>query len=188
MPFVVVYDACVLYPASLRDLLVRLASRRLVHARWSQAILEEMRAAVLENHPHLERSQLDRTLELMGRAVPEAAVTDYEPLVSSLHLPDPDDRHVLAVAIRAGAQAIVTANLRDFPAKALEPYDIEALHPDRFVLDTLDLYPGAVCEVLAEQISDLRNPPQSRDDVLARFTRCGLIQSVTRIREILAAD
>jgi hypothetical protein len=127
-------------------------------------------------------------LELMNRAVPEAAVGGFEELIPSLALPDPGDRHVLAAAIQAGAQAVITANLRDFPAKALDPYEIEALHPDTFVLQTLDLYPGAVCEVLTEQVADLRSPPLHRDVVLERLSSCGLIQSVTRIRQILAAD
>jgi predicted nucleic acid-binding protein len=188
MPFVVVYDACVLYPASLRDLLVRLASKRIVHACWSRTILEEMRESLLANHPQLRREQLNRTLELMDRNVPEAMTEGFEDLIPALSLPDPDDRHVLAVAIRAGAQAIITANLRDFPPKALALYDIEALHPDTFILQTLDLYPGAVCETLTEQVADLRAPPIHRDQVLERLSRCGLIQSVTRFREILGAD
>jgi predicted nucleic acid-binding protein len=188
MPFVVVYDACVLYPASLRDLLVRLAAKRIVRACWSQTILEEMRESLLANHPQLKREHLNRTLELMNRNVPEAMIEGFEDLIPSLALPDPGDRHVLGVAIRAGAQAIITTNLRDFPTKALAPYEIEALHPDTFVLQALDLYPGALCELLTEQVADLRNPPLHRDEVLERLSRCGLIQSVTRFREILGAD
>ena len=185
MSFIVVYDACVLYPASLRDLLVRLAAKRVVQARWTQAVLDEYVDALLERQPRLERARLSRTCELMNRAVPEALVGGYEQVMESLSLPDPDDRHVLAAAIVAGAQVIVTQNLRDFPDDLLRPHGIEALHPDEFVLDTIDLAPGAVCEALAEQSANLRNPRISRDELLERLERVGLARSVARIRELL---
>jgi len=185
--FIVVYDACVLYPASLRDLLIRLAAKRVVQARWTQAILDEYVDALLERQPELERARLARTCELMNRAVPEALVQGYDQVMEALALPDPDDRHVLAAAIVSGAQVIVTQNLRDFPNEVLSPHGIEALHPDEFVLDTLDLAPGAVCEALAEQSANLKNPPMSRDDLLERLERVGLARSVARIRELLGA-
>lgn len=185
MGFIVVYDACVLYPASLRDLLVRLASKRIVQARWSQEILNEFVEALLERQPGLKRDRLRRTCDLMNRAVPEALITGYEQIAESLTLPDPDDRHVLAAAIVANAQTIVTHNLSDFSEGALQPHGIEALHPDQFVLDTLDLAPGAVCETLREQSDDLKNPPISRSELLDRLERIGLVRSVARVRELV---
>ena len=101
-PPVVVYDACVLYPAPLRDLLMHLAWARLVHARWTDAIHDEWIRNLLANRPDLSRAQLERTRALMERAVPEASVTGYEHRISALTLPDPDDRHVLAAAWRRG--------------------------------------------------------------------------------------
>ena len=130
MAFVVLDDACVLYPAPLRDLLVRLANTGVVRARWSAAILDECFRNILENRPELKPEALQRTRELMTRAVPDCMVTGFEQLIDGLVLPDADDRHVLAAAIRAGAQAIVTFNLDDFPAERLQPYNIEAKHPD----------------------------------------------------------
>ena len=120
MAFVVLYDACVLYPAPLRDLLVRLANTGVVRARWSAAILDECFRNILENRPELKPEALQRTRELMTRAVPDCMVTGFEQLIDGLVLPDSDDRHVLAAAIRAGAQAIVTFNLGDFPAAWLD--------------------------------------------------------------------
>ncbi len=93
-------------------------------------------------------------------------VTGFEGLIAELDLPDVDDRHVLAAAIRAGAQVIVTANLDDFPAEKLTPYAIEAQHPDEFVLHQLDLAPGLVCTVVAEQAMSLKNPPRTVADIL----------------------
>ncbi|MBI2393507.1 MAG: PIN domain-containing protein [Deltaproteobacteria bacterium] len=130
MAFVVLYDACVLYPAPLRDLLVRFANTGIVRARWSEMILDECFRNILEQRPELRPEALARTRELMKRAVPDCIVTGFEGLVDSVVLPDPDDRHVLAAAIRAGAQTIVTFNLRDFPDERLAPYNIEARHHD----------------------------------------------------------
>lgn len=108
MAFVVLYDACVLYPAPLRDLLIRLANTGIVRARWSEAILDECFRNIQEQRPELKPEALQRTRELMKKAVVDCMVTGFESLIDGLTLPDPDDRHVLAAAIRVGAQAIVT--------------------------------------------------------------------------------
>lgn len=110
MAFVVVYDAAVLYPAALRDLLIRVARTGLVRAHWTDAILDECFRSILANRADLRAGTLKRTRDLMIAAVPDCLITGYEPLISGLTLPDPDDRHVLAAAIRAGAQLIVTWN------------------------------------------------------------------------------
>jgi hypothetical protein len=83
---------------------------------------------------------------LMDKHAPDALVTGYEDLIEGLQLPDPDDRHVLAAAIRGRADVIVTANVRDFPADILTPLEIEAQHPDEFIAYLLDLAPGVVPE------------------------------------------
>jgi len=147
--FTAVYDACVLYPPSVRDLLVRLAQTGLFAARWSDAILDEMVESILERQPEVDRSRLERTRQLMCEAVPDCLVTGYEGLIESLELPDPDDRHVLAASIRASAQVIVTSNLSDFPSEHLDPYAIEAQSPDQFVLHLVDLAPATVAAVAA---------------------------------------
>ncbi len=187
MAFVVLYDACVLYPAPLRDLLVRLANTGVVRARWSAAILDECFRNILENRPELKPEALQRTRELMTRAVPDCMVTGFEQLIDGLILPDSDDRHVLAAAIRAGAQAIVTFNLDDFPSERLQPYNIEAKHPDEFVIDTIDLSPGRVAAVIAEQAAALRNPPRSTAELLDTLRDQGLVRSVAKLRELFAA-
>lgn len=98
MRFVVIYDACVLYPAPLRDLLMRLATTGLFAARWTSLIHDEWTRSLLSRRPELA-DKLSRTVELMNQAVPDALVTGHEPLIEGLTLPDPDDRHVLAAAI-----------------------------------------------------------------------------------------
>jgi hypothetical protein len=120
--FTVFYDACVLYPAPLRDLLMRLALTDLYRARWSDQIHEEWITAVLRNRSDLSRAQLERTRSLMNAHVRDALVDGYQSLIPALALPDPDDRHVLAAAIKRGADLIVTFNLDDFPDHVLASY------------------------------------------------------------------
>ena len=115
MTFTVVYDANVPYPNTLRDLLIRIAQSGTVQAKWTIAILDEMGGALRRTRPDIPEDKLERLRELMNRAVRDCLVAGYEPLIEGLKLPDPDDRHVLAAAIKAGAQVIVTRNLKDFP-------------------------------------------------------------------------
>src|SRR4051794_19944718 len=129
---VAVYDACVLYPAPLRDLLIRLAATGLVRARWTARIHEEWLRGLLARRKDLTVERLRRTQQLMIDAVPDCLITGYEHLIPHVHLPDEDDRHVLAAAIAGRAELIVTVNLRDFPADVLETHNIEAIHPDNF--------------------------------------------------------
>jgi hypothetical protein len=185
--FVVLYDACVLYPAPLRYLLVRLANTGIVRARWSDLILDECFRSILEKRPDLKPEALKRTRELMTQAVADCMVTGFDALVEGLELPDPGDRHVLAAAIRAGAQAIITFNLADFPEDKLTPYNVEAKHPDDFLLDAIDLAPGRVTAVVTEQAARLRNPPRTVGELLDTLRDQGLVRSVAKLRELFGA-
>ncbi|WP_230204834.1 PIN domain-containing protein [Parafrankia elaeagni] len=122
MAFTVVYDANVLYPNTLRDLLIRIAQSGLIQAKWTNEILDEMLTAIRRNRPEISVEKRDRLRGLMNASVRDVLVSGYEPLIDGLKLPDPDDRHVLAAAVKAGAQVIVTRNLKDFPAADLEPW------------------------------------------------------------------
>ena len=121
----------------------------------------------------------------MTEAIPDCMVSGHASLIGGLTLPDPDDRHVLAAAVRAGAQTIVTFNLRDFPSTVLDSFGIEARHPDDFVVDQIDFAPGAAVEALLDQVRALRSPPMSREQVLDRLRDGGLLQSVAKLRELL---
>lgn len=182
MALVVVYDANVLYPSTLRDLLIRVAQAGLVQAKWTNQILDEVFDNLSSNRPDLPAGQLRRTRDLMCRAVRDCLVTGYEPLVATLTLPDPDDRHVLAAAIRARAELIVTTNLKDFPADSLDPWNVLARHPDEFVLDQLDVDPAAVQSAVRRIADSWRQPPGSIDDVLDGLHRNGLVQTVAALR------
>lgn len=167
--FTVIYDACVLYPACLRDLLVRLAMTGLFRARWTEQIHDEWIGNLLKNRPDLSPERLERTRRKMNQYVRDSLITGYEPLMDAITLPDPKDRHVLAAAIRANASVIVTYNLSDFPAETLEKYGVEAQHPDEFLLDLLSLDPWAFCHAVRTQRESLKNPPQSAEELLSVF-------------------
>lgn len=164
--FTVIYDACVLYPAPLRDLLMHLALTGAYRARWSRQIHDEWTRNVRKNRPDLTQAQLDRTVQSMNRAVPDCLVYDYEPLIHGLNLPDEDDRHVLAAAIKSGASVIVTYNLKDFPAEILKRFEIEALHPDVFLSDIWGLDQAAVLEAVQKQRASLKNPEYTPRELL----------------------
>ena len=157
-PFTAIFDACVLYPAPLRDFLMWLGLSGRFRARWSRDIHEEWKRNLLLNRPDLTRAQVDRTSDLMDRAIPDGLVDRYEALVAGLTLPDPDDRHVLAAAIRCGASVIVTFNQRDFPADVLASYGVESQHPDEFVENLFDLDAAAVVAAAQRQRAQLKNP------------------------------
>src|SRR5215831_7341133 len=180
--FTVVYDACVFYPAPLRDFLMHLALTELFRARWTETIHDEWMASVLANRPDIPRAQLERTRDLMNQAIPDCLVTGYRELIPGLTLPDPNDRHVLAAAIRAGAGAIVTFNLKDFPPEALQSYGIEAQHPDAFVLDLLDRDHRKVCEAARRQRRSLKNPPQTIREYLLNLENQQLTQTRSRLQ------
>ncbi|MDR6393999.1 hypothetical protein ABIC71_000973 [Herbaspirillum seropedicae] len=176
--FTALYDACVLYPAPLRDFLMCLGLCGAFRARWSRTIHEEWKRNLLINRPDLSRAQLDRTSDLMDRAIADSLVEGYEALIPGLSLPDPGDRHVLAAAIRCSASVIVTFNERDFPAQALAPYGIESQHPDEFIHNLLDLDAAAVAAAAQRQRARLKNPPLEVDRYLDILLRQGLAQTV----------
>ena len=181
--FTALYDACVLYPAPLRDLLMRLALTDLFRARWTDQIHEEWIRNLLANRPHLTAEQLERTRTLMNSHVRDCLVTGYEPLIEGLALPDPDDRHVLAAAIRTRASVIVTFNLDDFPANVLEPLGVESQHPDEFITHLIDLNPAVVCAAGKRQRASLKNPPHTVEEFLTTLEKQRLPETVARLRE-----
>ena len=179
--FTVVYDACVLYPAPLRDFLMWLALSGCFRARWSEQIHAEWKRNLLRNRPDLTAAHLDRTSTLMNDAVPDSVVCGYEKLIPGLVLPDPDDRHVLAAAIRCGASVIVTFNQKDFPDEALHEFRIEAQHPDEFIDYLFDLDQAAVVDAARRQRAQLVNPKLDVDRFLDVLLKQGLVHTVKEL-------
>ena len=176
-PFTAVYDACVLYPAPLRDFLMWLGLSGRFRARWSAHIHEEWKRNLLKNRSDLTAEQIGRTAALMDQAIPDGLVTGYEDLIAGLTLPDADDRHVLAAAIRCNASMIVTFNEKDFPDEVLATYGIEAQHPDVFVENLFDLDQAAVVSAAQRQRRQLKNAPTDVDRYLEILLKQGLVQT-----------
>ena len=182
MAFIVVYDANVLYPNTLRDLLIRIAQAGLVQAKWTSEILDEALGSLRRNRPDITPDKIDRLRGLMNAAIPDCLVSGYEPLIEGLKLPDAKDRHVLAAAIKAGGQVIVTRNLKHFPASDLQPWGIDTKSPDDFVLDQVGI-DGRTVAACVRQIADARTqPPEGVEDVLSQLERDGLVQAVAALR------
>ena len=183
----VIYDACVLYPAPLRDFLMRLALTDLYRARWTGMIHDEWTRNVLRRRPDLKAEDLERTRSLMDAHARDSLVTGFEHLIPSIELPDADDRHVLAAAIQSGASLIITFNLKDFPLEQLNRYQVSAQHPDDFIFDLLDQHLARICEATANHRRSMKNPPKTADEYLDTLLKQGLTQTVGVLRRWRAA-
>lgn len=152
--FLAVLDACVLVPAALRDTLLRFAEEpRLYIPRWSEEIISEM-VRTLENEIGLAPEKTAHLVSELKKHFGDAWVTAYEPLLGQL-TNDPQDRHVLAAAVRCGAQVIVTYNRRHFPQAALEPWGVEVQGPSAFLRRQYDLNSDIVIDKLQAQAANL---------------------------------
>jgi predicted nucleic acid-binding protein len=182
----VVLDACVLYSALLRDLWMRLSLEEAIDARWTKLIHDEWTRNALKNHPGSQPEQWQHVVELMDRHAGNALVTGFEPLIPTLSLPDPDDRHVLAAAIHCHASAIITINLKDFPDSALRPFKIKAIHPDDFLLEVIDSQPESVLMALRKQRAQLKKPAMTSSEFLVAFSKHNLPRSGARLMEFIS--
>ncbi len=183
--FTALYDANVLYPAPLRDLLMRLAMTGLFRAQWSNDIHDEWMRNLIANRPDITQAQVDRIRDLMDSHIRDALIDGYQSLIPAIvGLPDPNDRHVVAAAIVGRADVIVTFNIRDFPVEILKPYRIQAQHPDDFIRHLIDLNRAAVCAAIQKQRQALKNPPISADSLLNTLSNLGLPQSTAALRSL----
>jgi len=184
--YTAVLDACVLYSVLMSDALMSLAVRGLFAAKWSVRIEDEWIRALEERRPDLQ-GKLDFRRDSMRAAVPdwEIPYTAIERIEPCLELPDPNDAHVLAAAIAGHADCIVTANLRDFPAEIVEPYGIEVVGPDRFIINQWDLSPYEAIAAFKQMRGRWRKPQASAEDFVAAFDRGGLPATAQRLHEAL---
>jgi hypothetical protein len=176
-------DACVLYPAPLRDILLQLSTSGLFRARWTDNIHGEWISNLLQKRPDLSLAKLERTKHLMNAAIRDCLVSGYERLMSELDLPDENDRHVLAAAIHCGANGIVTFNLKDFPADILAQHGVEPQHPDDFVDRQFRLDSVAVVNAARSCRARLHAPALSADEYLSVLDRSGLPNSAAQLRD-----
>lgn len=168
MAFPAFLDTCVLFPAYLADTLLCLAEAATYRPLWSAGVLDEL-GTVLAREAGLGPERIRHRLTQMRASFPDAEVTGYESLIDGMRN-DPKDRHVLAAAVRGNAEVIVTFNLRDFRDEHLEPFDLIAVHPDAFLLDQLDLYPGLTMACLEEQVARYKRGPIRVNELLGALT------------------
>src|SRR5690554_3340230 len=184
--FRVLLDACVLYPAPVRDLLLTLAGLGLYQPLWSEEIQKEWKRNLLANRPDLSEDQLTWTIGRINTSFRGANVAGYEQYISAITLPDVDDRHVVAAAVKGKADVIVTFNLKDFPMTEIEPLGIEVVHPDRFVLNVVDLDEQTAIQGFKNMVNRLKNPPLTDEGVLNALENGGIIKGALKLRKLLA--
>jgi predicted nucleic acid-binding protein len=175
-------DTCTLYGAYLCDTLLRLAETGTYRPLWSAGVLDELQRNLLGRG--LAEEAVSYRIREMRRSFPDAEVRGYETLIESMTC-DPKDRHVLAAAVRGDAEALVTFNTRDFPDTATAVYDITIVHPDDFLLDQLDLYPGAVLTALRAQAISYKSPEMDIEDLLGRLASAGVPKFAAETRRHL---
>ena len=180
--FTALFDAFVLYPAPLRDLLMELALTDLFRAKWTNEIHDEWIRNLLKNRPDLTLERLQITRDKMNLHIQDSLVENYQSLIPLLALSDQDDRHVLAAAICARADVIITFNLSDFPPESVEIYGIEAQHPDEFISHLIDLAPPLVYKAIQEIQTRLKNPPRTINELLTTYENLGLINTVAALK------
>lgn len=118
----------------------------------------------------------------MGAALRDVLVSGHQRLIVAVDLPDPDDRHVVAAAIRCRADLIVTANLRDFPRRSLQQWGIEPVGPDDFVRSLVEADPEAVEEAVRRIAMAWTRSRGGVPEVLAGLERNGLVKTVAALR------
>lgn len=180
-----ILDACVLYSAPVRDLLLWMADAQMYEPFWTDDIQNEWIRNVLISRTDLKEESLRSAVAAMNEAFPHANISDYSYLIQDLVLPDEKDRHVLAAAIHNHSDVIVTFNLRDFPLPKIRVFGIEVQTPDQFISGLMDLDITAVVRAFRNQLRNLKNPPLRAEQVLEILEKNGLRYTPRRLRSEL---
>ena len=182
--FTALLDACVVHPVAVVDSLMSVYMCGLFAPKWTTRIEQEWIGSLARERglaPEILHGRRDK----MRKAVPDWEVPEaaWTKVVHGLTLPDPDDVHVLAAAVAGHADCIVTFNLRHFPAEALTPFGIEAIHPDEFLIAQLDLDPLSVLAAFKDQRARLKNPDMSAPQFTDALERNRLVATAQRLRD-----
>lgn len=172
----VVLDACVLYPATLRDVLLSIGSDDIYKPYWSPLIHDEWQRNLLKNKSDLTQADLKRTAEIMDRVFigSNINVNEFHHFIDQVNLPDANDRHILALAIHVKADLIITTNLKDFPEAQLGVHKVSAICPDEFLSNLFNEFDILVVDALRRQRARLKSPPITQEQFLEAFANCGL--------------
>lgn len=179
-PPVALLDACVLYPYTLRDTLMHLAVVGLYSPRWSVRIQQEWMISLLEKRGHTyTREKLEGTIELMNKAFELGCVEErlFLDLIPTLQLKDPNDKHVLAAAIAAKADFLVTFNLKDFQSKDLDRYGVTLISPDEFIANFASQRMDEVLLALTNQSRAMKRWPKTPKEIIQTLGKTGLVKT-----------
>jgi predicted nucleic acid-binding protein len=179
---VAVIDTNVLHPVITRDILLWFALEELFIPRWSAEILAEWQRVLkrMNVNDHMARQRIT----VLQRAFPMAMVRGYKKHMQYLHLPDTNDRHVLAAAIQARAHFIVTSNTKDFPQAALKPFGIRAITADVFLSRLIEQYPSNALQAFMCMVDARKRPVQSKEQVIQSLLNNGLRQTAERLKNL----
>jgi predicted nucleic acid-binding protein len=179
--FTAVIDANVLFPIVVRDYLLWLSVYDLYSPKWSSKLQEEFSAIFDKKKLGISAEKIESQVRMMNKACPDALVMKYESLIESIKLPDENDRHIVAAAIKCNANVIVTYNLKDFPNEYLKSIGLFAVDPDSFIADMIDLSPEKCCDAFREMVLSKKKPPYDEPQYLEVLKRNGLIQTAEEL-------
>ena len=182
-PSIAVFDACILYPFHLRNIVVQAAVDRLVEARWTDAIHDEWIRNLATGASAISLERLQTTRQLMNKALPTAMVNEYQNHISAVNLPDPNDRHVVAAGIAASASVILTWNLRHFPSKELKKFGLRRETPGALLSDLYDEVSDLMIGSLANARRNLTQTRPSALDFVDILKGEGLVRLARRAQK-----
>jgi len=181
--FTCVLDTNVVYPVVIRDILFWFAYHDLYTPKWSEHIFDEWKSVMMEKG--VSEQDVDKRISKANLAFPDALVQNYKGLIDHLELPDKDDRHVLAAAIKTNANLIVTNNIKDFPEEYLQSFSLSAKTADDFLTDIIDLNQEQAVAAFKEMVLNKKNPKQDEFDVLNLLRNAGLNDTANYLHALL---
>ncbi|QPF90660.1 PIN domain-containing protein [Bradyrhizobium commune] len=185
--FTALIDACTLVSPLKRNLLLSLAEAGFFRLRWSVRILEETEAAIEkllnDKGEHNAAEQAKRARANMETAFEDAMVTDFDNFLSvAATLPDPNDAHVIAAAVKTQAATIVTENLKHFPEPVLAALNMEAKSTDEFIADTIALDEGRAVAAIRQMRERFKKPAITAEALLLKMESIGLLEAADLLR------
>lgn len=181
--FTVVLDTNVIYPIVIRDLLFWFAHYDLYTPKWSEHIFDEWRNVMKRKGITDEIAEM--RIQKAQLAFPDALVNNYEALIDGLLLPDENDCHVLAAAIKANASLIVTNNIKDFPKEVLSNYGLKAKTADDFLTDIIDLNTETAVEAFRQMVMNKKNPDLDEYEVLDTLRKNNLNDTANYLHSLI---
>ena len=181
--FTAVLDTNVVYPVIIRDILFWFAHFELYTPKWSEHIFDEWNRVMKEKG--VSEEEINKRTSRANQAFPDALVQNYKGLIEQLKLPDADDRHVLAAAIKTNANLIVTNNIKDFPEDYLHSFGLSVKTADDFLTDLIDLNPDQALVAFREMVLNKKNPKQYEFVVLNLLRNAGLKDTANYLHALL---